>query len=72
MMYPEIREAYVVFSREGNWAVVESARLEGYKKFRSLRDDIMKRYRGNAVKEDFIGAMGDLVKEPGGAKSKRG
>jgi uncharacterized protein DUF6866 len=72
MMYPEIREAYVNFSREGNWAVVESARLEGYKKFRSLRDDIMQRYRGSAAKEDFIGAMGDLIKESGGAHSKRG
>jgi len=72
VLYPEIREAYVVFSREGNWSVVESARQEGYKKFRSLRDDIMKQYRGSLLKEDFIGAMEDLIKEIGGAKSKKG
>ena len=71
VMYPEIREAYVVFSRERNWAVVESARQEGYQKFRSLRDDIINRYHGSPAKEDFIGAMGDLIKGLGGTKSKK-
>jgi hypothetical protein len=72
MMYPEIREAYTVFSRDENWSVLESARYKGYEKFRSLRDAIMKRYHGNPSKEDFIDAMRDLTGELGTAKSGRG
>jgi hypothetical protein len=41
LLFPDIREAYARFLRDGNWEIVDDARLRGYARFIALRDRII-------------------------------
>jgi hypothetical protein len=41
LLFPDIREAYTRFLRDGNWEIVGDARLRGYARFIALRDRII-------------------------------
>jgi hypothetical protein len=41
LLFPEMREAYTRFLRDGNWEMVDNARLCGYARFVGLRDRII-------------------------------
>jgi hypothetical protein len=61
VLFPEIREAYEVFSGNEEWAAVEQVRAAGYERFREQRDGIVELYR-NAGREDFTGKVKELLK----------
>lgn len=54
VLFPEIREAYTLFSGNEDWNAIEQARRTGYDKFRTRMDDIVTLYRRGIAKEDFI------------------
>jgi hypothetical protein len=41
LLFPDLREAYTRFLRDGNWEIVDDARLRGYVRFIALRDRII-------------------------------
>jgi hypothetical protein len=41
LLFPDIREAYTRFLRDGNWEIMDDARLRGYVRFIALRDRII-------------------------------
>jgi len=51
-LFPELRDAYAEFLRNGDWGVVEKARKDGYARFVSERERIVRIYTSSA-KEDF-------------------
>jgi len=51
-LFPELRDAYAEFMRDGGWDAIEKAREAGYARFISERERIVRIYRGSA-KEDF-------------------
>jgi len=57
VLYPEIKEAYTSLSQSGNWLSVEHARNAGYARFRSLRDDIVGKYRLGVGKAELLGMI---------------
>jgi hypothetical protein len=65
LLYPEIKAAYTALLESNDWAVVEQARQTGYERFRSLRDEIVRRYRAGAGKEAFLAEVKSLLREPG-------
>ncbi len=67
-LYPEIKEAYAVLSKDRDWAVVEQARRAGYARFRSQRDDIVMKFRTGIGRERFIGAIKDLLRNAASAR----
>jgi hypothetical protein len=62
-LFPEIKEAYALFTLSEDWTTVERARQIGYDKFRSHRDDIVKLYRGGIDREDFIRTVQEHLKK---------
>ncbi len=65
-LFPELKEAYALFSLKEDWIAVERARQAGYEKFRSQRDNIVRLYRSGASKENFIHAVQELLKKTAG------
>lgn len=65
VLFPEIREAYAALCRDPDWIVVERARKVGYERFRSQRDDIVRKYRLGGSRENTVGAIKDLLKRSG-------
>lgn len=51
-LFPELRDAYAAFLRDGDWDVIEKARKEGYKRFISERERIVQLYRKSG-NDDF-------------------
>jgi hypothetical protein len=51
-LFPEIRSAHAEFLRDGEWGVVEKARKDGYARFISERERVVRIYR-NSAKQDF-------------------
>jgi len=59
-LFPEIREAYQEFMHQEEWEIIENACRAGYERFRSLRDNIVERYRTSRGQEDFNQAVKKL------------
>ncbi len=68
LLFPEMREAYAALSRDHDWTVVEKARVSGYERFRSLRDDIVKSFRLEGGRESTVEAIKSLLKKTGSAR----
>ncbi len=68
VLFPEIREAYAALCRGLDWDAVERARKTGYERFRSLRDDIVGRYRLDGRRENTIRAIKDLLQRAESAR----
>ena len=62
VLFPEMKEAYVEFSRHEEWSAVEQARSAGYQRFRKLRDGIVELFRNSSGKEDFKEKLTALLK----------
>jgi hypothetical protein len=41
LLFPDIRDAYTRYLRDGNWEIVDDARRRGYVRFSTLRDRII-------------------------------
>ncbi len=39
-LFPELRDAYRLFVRDGNWAVIEDVRARAYRRFREMRQEV--------------------------------
>lgn len=65
-LFPELKEAYALFSASEDWIAVERARQAGYEKFRSHRDNIVRLYQSGMEREDFIHAVQKLIKNTAG------
>ncbi len=53
VLFPEIREAYAEFMRHGDWSIIEKTRRDGYDRFRSQCNTIVKLYHENGARGDF-------------------
>ncbi len=65
-LFPELKEAYALFSLSEDWAAVERARQIGYDKFRSHRDAIVKLYHSGIERDDFIRKIQERLKKTAG------
>ena len=43
-LFPEYREAYRQFVRDGNWSVLDDIRVQGYARFRDLRRSVLEAF----------------------------
>jgi hypothetical protein len=61
VLFPELRKAHEEFVRTGDWSVIEASRLQGYTKFLSLRDEILRLYRDEASEHDRLAAFKAMI-----------
>lgn len=56
VLYPEIRDAYAGFTKNGNWDVIKNAREQGYAGFVAQRERVLDIYR-ISDRKDFPGSL---------------
>jgi hypothetical protein len=60
LLFPEIREAYGRFLRDGAWEAIEDARRSGYSRFLSLRKEIIELFE-KCDQSSFRRGLGDMM-----------
>jgi len=60
LLFPEIREAYGRFLRDGAWEAIEDARRSGYSRFLSLRKEIIELFE-KCDQSTFRRSLGDMM-----------
>ncbi len=62
-IFPEIRNAFQHFVESDDWAVIENARLAGYRKARELREKVLTLWRERGEAADIATAVREYVKK---------
>lgn len=60
-VHPELKEVFCTFAFNGDWGVLEDARIKIYSKSILLKEKICKAFRKSEKSEDFLKAIRDLV-----------
>ena len=60
LLFPEVREAYSRFLRDGAWEAIEDARRSGYSRFLSLRKEIIELFE-KCDQSTFRRSLGDMM-----------
>ncbi len=57
VLFPEMKEAYAAFIRDGQWEIIETARRAGYKRLKKSRDEVLHAYETSGDAKNFVSAV---------------